>query len=119
MQIIVYTSAFNVFINQVSKIMNKSNAKSLLDNTVMLYKQTVSSMHDLCLDQRSFKCKIEESCSNILFIWGPNHIFYVPLHPVEEKKNIAILLGLRLSFLESHVLPCINLYTRNYNVFKT
>ena len=98
--------------------MNKSNAKSLLDNTVMLYKQTVSSMHDLCLDQRSFKCKIAESCSNILFIWGPNHIFYVPLHPVEEK-NIAILLGLRLSFLESHVLPCINLYTRNYNVFKT
>ena len=34
--------------------MIKSNAKSLLDNTAMLYKQTASSMHDVCLDQRSF-----------------------------------------------------------------
>ena len=37
--------------------MIKSNAKSLLDNTAMLYKQTASSRHDVCLDQRSFKCK--------------------------------------------------------------
>ena len=33
--------------------MIKSNAKSLLDNTAMLYKQTESSRHDVCLDQRS------------------------------------------------------------------
>ena len=37
--------------------MIKSNAKSLLDNTAMLYKQTASSRHDVRLDQRSFKCK--------------------------------------------------------------
>ena len=37
--------------------MIKSNAKSLLDNTAMLYKQTASSRHDVFLDQRSFKCK--------------------------------------------------------------
>ena len=37
--------------------MIQSNAKSLLDNTAMLYKQTASSRHDVCLDQRSFKCK--------------------------------------------------------------
>ena len=38
--------------------MIKSNAKSLLDNTAMLYKQTASSRHDVFLDQRSFKCKL-------------------------------------------------------------
>ena len=48
--------------------MIQSNAKSLLDNTAMLYKQTASSRYDVCLDQRSFKCKIGENCSNILFI---------------------------------------------------
>ena len=48
--------------------MIQSNAKSLSDNTAMLYKQTESSRHDACLDQRSFKCKISENCSNILFI---------------------------------------------------
>ena len=48
--------------------MIQSNAKSLLDNTAMLFKQTTSSRHDVCLDQRSFKCKICENCSNILFI---------------------------------------------------
>ena len=52
--------------------MIKSNAKSLLDNTVMLYKQRASPRHDWCLDQRSFKCKIGENCSNILCIWGQN-----------------------------------------------
>ena len=46
--------------------MIQSSAKSLLDNTAMLYKQ--SSGHDVCLDQRSFKCKIGENCSNILFV---------------------------------------------------
>ena len=68
MQIHVYTSDFSVFINQLSKIMIQSNAKSLLDNTAMFYTQTASSSHDVCLDQRSFKCKIGENCSNILFI---------------------------------------------------
>ena len=50
--------------------MIQSNAKSLLDNTAMLYKQTASSRHDVCLDQRSFKCKIDENYSNILLIKG-------------------------------------------------
>ena len=31
--------------------MIQSNAKSLLDNSAMLYKQTASSGHDVCLDQ--------------------------------------------------------------------
>ena len=68
MQILVYKSDFSIFINKLSKIIIKSNAKSLLDNIAMLYKQTASSRHDVCLDQRSFKCKIGENCSNILFI---------------------------------------------------
>ena len=68
MQIFVYTSDFSVFINQLSKIMIQSNAKYLLDNTAMQIKQTASSRHDVCLDQRSFKCKIGENCSNTLFI---------------------------------------------------
>ena len=60
---------FYRYINKVSKIMNESNAKSLFDNTAMLYKQTESSSrHDVCLDQRSFKCKIGENCNNILSI---------------------------------------------------
>ena len=42
-------------------MMIKSNAKSLLDNTAMLYKQAALSGHDVCLDQRSFKCKIGEN----------------------------------------------------------
>ena len=67
-QILEYTSDFSVFINYLSKIIIKSNAKSLLDNTAMLYKQTASSRHDVCLDQKSFKCKIGENCSNILCI---------------------------------------------------
>ena len=46
--------------------MIKSDAKSLVDNTAMLYKQTATSRHDVCLDQRSFQCKIGENCSNIL-----------------------------------------------------
>ena len=37
--------------------MIQSYAKSLLDTTVMLCKQTASSRHDVCFDQRSFKCK--------------------------------------------------------------
>ena len=48
--------------------MIQSNAESLLDTTTMLYKQTSSSRHDVCLDQRSFKCKIGENCSNIFYI---------------------------------------------------
>ena len=68
MQILVYTSDFSVFINYLSKIMIKSNAKSLLDNTAMLYKQTASSRHDVSFDQRSFTCTIGENCSTILYI---------------------------------------------------
>ena len=68
MQILVNTSDFSVFINKLSKIMIQSNTKSLLDNTAMLYKQTVSSRHDVWLDKRSFKCEIGENCSNILLI---------------------------------------------------
>ena len=37
--------------------MIQNNAKSLFDNTAMLYKQIASSRHDVCLDQRSLKCK--------------------------------------------------------------
>ena len=48
--------------------MIQSNAKSFLDDTAKLYKQTASLRLDVCLDQRSFKCKIGENCSNILFI---------------------------------------------------
>ena len=60
MQILVYTSDFSVFINQLSEIMIQSIEKSLLDNTAMPYKQTASSRHDVCLDERSYKCKIDE-----------------------------------------------------------
>ena len=55
--------------------MIRSNAKSFLDNTAMLYKQTAPSRHDVCLDQRSFKCKIGENCSNILCIMGAKFKF--------------------------------------------
>ena len=64
--------------------MIKSNAKSLLDNTAMLYKQTASSRHDVCLDQRSFKCKIGENCINILCIYGQNSNFKFPSTLMEE-----------------------------------
>ena len=65
MQIIVYMSDISVFIDKLSKIMIQSNAKSPFDTTAMVYKKAASSRHDLCLDQRSFKCKIGENCSNI------------------------------------------------------
>ena len=55
--------------------MIQSNAKSLLDTTAMLYKQTASSRHDVYLDQRSFKCKIGENCSNIVFYIGTKFKF--------------------------------------------
>ena len=81
--------------------MIKSNAKSLLDNTAMLYKQTASSRHDVCLDQRSFKCKIGENCINILCIYGQNSNFKFPSTLMEEFF-IAILLGVCLSCLENN-----------------
>ena len=77
--------------------MIKSNAKSLLDNTTMLYKQTASSRHDMCLDQRSFKCKIGENCSNISCILGQNSNFKFLSTLMED-----ILLGVCLSCLESN-----------------
>ena len=55
--------------------MIQSNAKSLFDNTAMLYKQTASSRNEVCLDQRSFKFKIGENCCNILFLKGQNSNF--------------------------------------------
>ena len=64
--------------------MIKSNAKSLLDNTAMLYKQTASSRQDVCLDQRSFKCKIGENCSYILFMEGQNSNFKFPSTLMED-----------------------------------
>ena len=84
--------------------MIQSNAKSLLDYTAMLYKQTASSRQDVCLDQRSFKCQISENCSNILLIKGQNSNFKFPSILMEDFF-IAILLGVCLSCLESNDLP--------------
>ena len=84
--------------------MIQSNAKSLLDNTAMLYKQTASSRNDVWLVLRSFKCKIGENCSNNLFILGQNSNF--KFHSIHIKIFlIAILLGVLLSCLESNDLP--------------
>ena len=84
--------------------MIKSNPKSLLDNIAMLYKQTESSRHDVCFDQRSFKCKISENGSNILCIKDQNSNFKFPSTLIEEFF-IAILLGVCLSCFESNDLP--------------
>ena len=65
-------------------MMIQSNAKSLLDSTSMLYKQTESSRHDVCLDQRSFKCQLGENCSNILLILGQNSNFKFPSILMED-----------------------------------
>ena len=79
--------------------MIQSNAKSLLDTTAMLYKQTASLRHDVCLDQRSFKCKIGENCSNILFIWGENSNFKFSSIQMEEfvycypARCVSIMFG--------------------------
>ena len=99
MQILVYTSDFSVFINYLSTIMIQSNAKSLLDTTAKLYKQTESSRHDVCLDQRSFKCKISENCSNIFFYIGANSNFKFPSILMEEfvycypARSVSIMFG--------------------------
>ena len=69
--------------------MIQSNAKSLLDTTAMLYKQKASSRHDVCLDQRSFKCKIGENCSNNFYI-GAKFQFEVPFYP---NGRICLLLS--------------------------
>ena len=95
--------------------MIQSNAKSLLDTTAMLYKQTTSSRHDVCLDQRSFKCKIGENCSNIFFYKGANSNFKFPSILIEEIF-IAILLGVCISCLESNDLPSLpwsNIHNRH------
>ena len=97
--------------------MIQSNAKSLLDNTAMLYKQTASSRHEVCLDQRSFKCKIGEHCSNILFLYGQNSNFKFP-SMIMEDFFIAILLGVCLSCMESNDLPSFprsNIHNRHVN----
>ena len=65
----------------------------------MLYKQTPSSRHDVCLDQRSFKCKIGENCSNIFFILGQNSNFKFPSILMEEflycypAKCVSVMFG--------------------------
>ena len=95
--------------------MIKSNAQSLLDNAAMLYKQTASSRHHVCLDQRSFKFKIGENCSNILCIYGQNSNFKFP-STLMEDFFIAILLGVCLSCLESNDLlsfPRSNIHNRH------
>ena len=76
----------------------------------MLYKQTASSRHDVCLDQRSFKCKIGENCSNIFLYKGKIQILSSLL---SKWKNffIAILLGVCLSCLENIDLPS---FTRSH-----
>ena len=97
--------------------MINSNAKSLLDNTAMLYKQTTSSRHDECLDQRSFKCKIGEKYSNNLCVLGQNSNFKFP-STLMEDFFIAILLGVCLSCLKSNDLlsiPRSNIYNRHVN----
>ena len=80
--------------------MIQSNAKSLLDTTAMLYKQTASSRHDVCLDQRSFKCKIGENYSNIFLYRGKiNSNFMFPSILMEEffycypAKCVSIMFG--------------------------
>ena len=84
--------------------MIQSNAKSLLNTIAMLYKQTASSRHDVCLDQRSFKCKIGENCSYIFFIIGAKLNFKFP-SSYGRFFFIVILLGVCLSCLESNNLP--------------
>ena len=94
--------------------MIESNAKSLLGNTAMLYKQTASSRHDVCLDQRSFKCEICENCNNILCISGQNYNFKFPSTLMEEFF-IAILLCVCLPCLKSDDLlsfPRLNIHNR-------
>ena len=67
----------------------------------MLYKQTASSRHDVCLNQRSFKCKIGKNCRNIFLYRGKIQILSSLL---SQWKNlfIAILLDVCLSCLESN-----------------
>ena len=48
-------------------MMIKSNAKSFLDNTAMLYKQT-HHQGMMCVWIKAFECKTGENCSNILCI---------------------------------------------------
>ena len=81
--------------------MSESNVKSLFNNTAMLYMQTESSRYDVCLDQRSFKCKIGD---NFISIGAKSLILSSPVPP--WKMNfITILLCMGLSCLESHILP--------------
>ena len=54
----------------------------------------------MCLDQRSFKCKIGEHFSNLLFI---GTIYQILSSIAPHGRNIP-LLGMYLSRLGSHVL---------------
>ena len=96
--------------------MIQSNAKSLLDNTAMLYKQTASSRHDVCLDPRSFKCKIGENCSNILCIYKQNSNVKFPSIVMEDIFYCYPAKCVCLSCLESNDLPSFplsNIYYRH------
>ena len=83
--------------------MIQNNAKSLFDNTVILHKQTTSSRHDVCLDQRSFKCKIGENCSNIYLYRDTIQILSSLLS--FGRFCIGIPLGVCLSCFESNDSP--------------
>ena len=82
----------------------------------MLYKQTASSRHDVCLDQRSFKCKIGEICSNILCIYGQNSNFKFPSTLMEELFFLLSCKDMCLSCLERNDLlsfPRSNIHNRH------
>ena len=76
--------------------MIQSNAKSLLDITAMLYKQTASSRHYVCLDHLSAK---SVKIVAIFFMSGQNLIFKFPSILMEEfvycypARCVSIMFG--------------------------
>ena len=66
----------------------------------MLYKQTASPMHDVCLDLRSFKCKIGKNCCDFFYSFrGKISDFKFPSTPREERfycypaRYVSIMFG--------------------------
>ena len=93
--------------------MIQSNAKSLLDTTAMLYKKTPSSRHDVCLDQRSFKCKIGEIVAIFFYVgakfkgalswygkltWESAHAWILKILCYLIVWGITLIFMVRLSF---------------------
>ena len=73
-----------------------------MQNLLWIIQPCYINKHDVCLDQMSFKCKISEKYSNLLFLWAKSQILdYV--YPNEEKIDCHHLLGMYLSCLESYV----------------